>query len=314
MFRRLAVLIGTVLTALMAVGMASALVNSNAGLPAGSSSEPVAATSAEVATADAIIYEVADAGTVSVTSDGLALEIASIEPAEGWSGEIEGPSGREVEAQFSDGDRQIHFRAEIDGGQIEAKVEANDDTANVGDDSVGDDQSVGDDSVGDDSVGDDSVGDDRSGSDDTSADDHKSGDDRSGSDDTSADDDKSGSDDGSSSDDRSGHHDDDGVTTTTMPPTTMAPTTTMPPTSSTTMPSATSTVTYDAGDGGTVTITSDGSTLTLVGTGPSAGWSPEVEAASGREIDVDFRNGDRRIRFSAELEDGQARIKVREDS
>jgi hypothetical protein len=283
-----------VLTALMAVGMASALVNSNAGLPAGSSSEPVAATSAEVATADAIIYEVADAGTVSVTSDGLALEIASIEPAEGWSGEIEGPSGREVEAQFSDGDRQIHFKAEIDGGQVEAKVEANDDTAKVGDGSVGDDQSVGDDSVGDDSVGDDSVGDDRSGSDDTSADDHKSGDDKSGSDDTSADDDKSGSDDGSSSDDRSGHHDDDGVTTT------MAPTT--------------STVTYDAGDGGTVTITFDGTTLTLVGTGPSAGWSPEVEAASGREIDVDFRNGDRRIRFSAELEDGQVRIKVREDS
>ncbi|MGA9596131.1 MAG: hypothetical protein WBV06_08245, partial [Acidimicrobiia bacterium] len=309
MFRRLAVLIGTVLTALMAVGMASALVNSNAGLPVGSSSEPVAATSAEVATADAIIYEVADAGTVSVTSNGLALEIASIEPAEGWSGEIEGPSGREVEAQFSDGDRQIHFKAEIDGGQIEAKVEANDDTAKVGDDSVGDD----------------SVGDDRSGSDDTSADDHKSGDhksgsddqsvsddsvgddsvndNRSGSDDTSADDDKSGSDDGSSSDDRSGHHDDNGVTTT------MAPTTTVPPTSSTTMPPATSTVTYDAGDGGTVTITFDGTTLTLVGTGPSAGWSPEVEAASGREIDVDFRNGDRRIRFSAELEDGQVRIK-----
>jgi hypothetical protein len=90
-------------------------------------------------------------------------------------------------------------------------------------------------------------------------------------------------------------------------------TTTAPPaTSTTTPPAGDTTVTYDAGEGGTVTITSNGSTLTIVSVNPAAGWAPEVEVASGREVEVDFRNGSRRIQFDAELEDGRVRIRVRE--
>ena len=71
-------------------------------------------------------------------------------------------------------------------------------------------------------------------------------------------------------------------------------------------------VTYQAGDGGTVTIASDGAILTIVSVDPADDWTTEIEVSAGREVEVDFRNGIRRIQFNAELEDGEVRIRVRD--
>ncbi|MDH5373456.1 MAG: hypothetical protein OEX97_10980 [Acidimicrobiia bacterium] len=73
-------------------------------------------------------------------------------------------------------------------------------------------------------------------------------------------------------------------------------------------------MTYTAGDGGTVTVASNGSSLTIVSVNAAAGWSYEVEVAAGLEVEADFRNGTRRIQFNAQLEDGEVRIRVRSDN
>jgi hypothetical protein len=62
--------------------------------------------------------------------------------------------------------------------------------------------------------------------------------------------------------------------------------------------------------GGTVSYTVD-ATLAVVNTVPASGWSTEVEQASGRELEVDFRSGTRRVQVNIELEDGQVRERVR---
>ena len=114
------------------------------------------------------------------------------------------------------------------------------------------------------------------------------------------------------------------ATSTTMPETS----TTMPETStSTTMPETSTTVAststtipagdelvFEAGDAGTVTIGSDGTSLTVVAVAPAAGWNFEVETPMGREVEVDFRDGTRKIKFDAELEDGEIRVRVREEA
>ena len=72
----------------------------------------------------------------------------------------------------------------------------------------------------------------------------------------------------------------------------------------------------DAAGTGAVTYTLSGSTLTLADTTPAAGWAVEVEQAAGREIEVDFRSGTRRVQVNVEFEDGQVRerVRVRDDA
>jgi hypothetical protein len=264
--KRLAVLIGTILAVLMAVGVGSAVVNANAG--ATTEAGPAESLSSTVATeASTVVYEASDAGTVTVASNGSSLEITDIAPADGWVAEIEVATGREVEADFRSGDRRIQFNAELEDGQIDARIR----------------ESVDGDNSGSDNSGSDNSGSDNSGSDNSG---------RGNSDDHPDDDDNSG---------RSG--DDHRGTTTTMPGST-----------TTRAPAGSGTTAHQAGDGGTVTITLNGSTLTIVSVNPSAGWAHEIEVATGREVEVDFRNGDRRIQFDAEFEDGDVRIRVREKS
>jgi hypothetical protein len=366
MFKRITVLIGTVLAVLMAVGIGSAIVNPSTTDSAGASAATLS-TSPRVtveASGDTVVYEAGDAGIVTVTSDGSALAITSIDPADGWVAEVEVAAGRQVEASFRDGTRRIKFDAELEDGQVNARVSESsneserDDSRDPGDD----DGSQEDDSRGGDSLG----GDDNStpttnpsGSTSTTTTTSPSTDtgstatyraDNAGSVTITSNgssltivsvsptagwtyeievasgrevevDFRNGSrriqfdaelEDGrvdirvrESIDDNGGST----TTTTTMPTTT----TTVPPTTSTTTPpTGDTTVTYDAGEGGTVTIASNGSTLTIVSVNPAAGWAPEVEIVTGREVEVDFRNDSRRIQFDAELEDGQVRIRVRE--
>jgi hypothetical protein len=63
--------------------------------------------------------------------------------------------------------------------------------------------------------------------------------------------------------------------------------------------------------GGTVAYNSNGSTLTLVSAMPANGWRVEVEQRTGREIELDFRSGSRRVQVNVEIEDGQVRERVR---
>ncbi len=78
-----------------------------------------------------------------------------------------------------------------------------------------------------------------------------------------------------------------------------------------TVSAATDAVTYEAGVAGTVTITNDGSQLTITAVDAAEGWSHEIELQVGREVEMDFRKGGDRVQFNAELEDGEVRVRVR---
>jgi hypothetical protein len=67
----------------------------------------------------------------------------------------------------------------------------------------------------------------------------------------------------------------------------------------------------DAVGAGTVTFRRSGTQLTLVSAVPAHGWRVEVEQAAGVELEVDFRQGTRRVQVNLELEDGAVRERVR---
>jgi hypothetical protein len=69
--------------------------------------------------------------------------------------------------------------------------------------------------------------------------------------------------------------------------------------------------TIDAAGAGTVIYAVEGGSLRLVSATPASGWRVEVEQASGPEIELDFRSGTQRVQVNVELEDGQARERVR---
>jgi len=70
--------------------------------------------------------------------------------------------------------------------------------------------------------------------------------------------------------------------------------------------------TYVVGEAGSVTVNFDGSSLNLVSADANDPWTAFGEQTSGREIEVEFSNGNREIKFNAELEDGGIRIRVRD--
>ena len=67
-----------------------------------------------------------------------------------------------------------------------------------------------------------------------------------------------------------------------------------------------------AGDAGTVTLSTAGGRLTVTAVAPNAGWTVDTERSAGREVEVTFRNGTRRIEFKAELADGRVQTRVRD--
>ena len=66
-------------------------------------------------------------------------------------------------------------------------------------------------------------------------------------------------------------------------------------------------------DAGSIVVRRDGSSLAITSTHPNPGWVVEVEVGTGREVEGDFRNGGRRVKFNFELEDGVVRIRVESD-
>ena len=63
-------------------------------------------------------------------------------------------------------------------------------------------------------------------------------------------------------------------------------------------------------DAGSVLLARNGGTLTIVSTESNPGWAVEVEVATGREVEGDFRNGGLRVKFNFELEDGVVRTEI----
>lgn len=73
---------------------------------------------------------------------------------------------------------------------------------------------------------------------------------------------------------------------------------------------AETTTNYPAADAGTVTLRHDGSDLALVSVTPSAGWSHEVERASGGKVRIIFSGVRNRVQFEADLSGGLVRTRV----
>jgi hypothetical protein len=65
---------------------------------------------------------------------------------------------------------------------------------------------------------------------------------------------------------------------------------------------------------GAVLLRRNGGTLTIVSTESNPGWTVEVEVATGREVEGDFRNGGLRVKFNFELEDGVIRTEIETES
>lgn len=86
------------------------------------------------------------------------------------------------------------------------------------------------------------------------------------------------------------------------------------PTGPTTPPASVRSI--DAAGAGTVLVAVEGGSLRLVAATPTSGWRVEVEQAAGREVEVDFRSGSKRVQVNVELEDGQVRerVRVRDDA
>ena len=63
-------------------------------------------------------------------------------------------------------------------------------------------------------------------------------------------------------------------------------------------------------DAGAVLLRRSGGSLSIVSTESNPGWVVEVEVATGREVEGDFRNGSRRVKFNFELEDGVVRVRI----
>ena len=76
-------------------------------------------------------------------------------------------------------------------------------------------------------------------------------------------------------------------------------------------PPGASTATVDAAGAGAVVYARAGNVLVVVRAAPAAGWTVDVEQGSGREIEVDFRSGTRRVQVNVEIEDGAVRERVR---
>ena len=85
------------------------------------------------------------------------------------------------------------------------------------------------------------------------------------------------------------------------------------PTTSVSVTSAAFVETYAVGGAESVTIGSDGTTLTVLAVDPADGWSGEIERSAGHEVEVDFRDGTVRMRFDAQFEDGEVRIRIERD-
>lgn len=163
----------TTLTVTAAAAILLAAAGAMVAITSNSSSADDATTATASATAPAGPYTYAadDAGTVTVDDEDGVLTFASIKPAAGWVSKVEVPRGRQIEVTFTNGDRIVDFKAELENGHVHSHVR--EDTSSDRADGPSSDDRRGDDDYCDDRSSSDRSGDDRSGDD-------RSSDDRSG--------------------------------------------------------------------------------------------------------------------------------------
>jgi hypothetical protein len=53
--------------------------------------------------------------------------VLAVDPADGWSGEIERSAGHEVEVDFRDGTVRMRFDAQFEDGEVRIRIERDDD-------------------------------------------------------------------------------------------------------------------------------------------------------------------------------------------
>ncbi|HJQ95784.1 MAG TPA: hypothetical protein VJ935_08785 [Acidimicrobiia bacterium] len=68
--------------------------------------------------------------------------------------------------------------------------------------------------------------------------------------------------------------------------------------------------TFAIGNAGAVLLGRTAGSLRIIAATPNAGWASEVEIASGREVEGDFRSGGLRVKYNFELEDGTVRVRI----
>lgn len=67
---------------------------------------------------------------------------------------------------------------------------------------------------------------------------------------------------------------------------------------------------YQVGPGGTVIVQIVGGQLVLVDAVAAPGWTLEVDKADGREVKVEFENGESDVKFEAKIDKGELRVRV----
>jgi len=80
-----------------------------------------------------------------------------------------------------------------------------------------------------------------------------------------------------------------------------------------TVPITTEPRAYDVHGAGSVTVQLVAGELVLVDAGAASGWTIEVDKSDGRDIRVEFENGDSDARFEAKVRDGEVRVEIRRD-
>jgi hypothetical protein len=73
------------------------------------------------------VFEVEEAGSVTLRRDGGRLELVSVDPASGWDYEVTDQDDDEVEIDFLRDARKVYeFKAELDDGRIEIEIDRED--------------------------------------------------------------------------------------------------------------------------------------------------------------------------------------------
>ena len=80
-----------------------------------------------------------------------------------------------------------------------------------------------------------------------------------------------------------------------------------------TVPITTEPQIYDVHGAGSVTVQLVAGNLLLVDAGAVTGWSLEVDKDDGRDIRVEFENGDSDASFEAKIRDGEVRVEIIRD-
>jgi hypothetical protein len=87
----------------------------------------VAGTDAEAGAGGEEIFEVEEAGAVTLRRDGDRLTIVSVDPAAGWTHVVSEEEPTEIEVDFlRDGRKVYEFEAELEGDRIVTKVDRDD--------------------------------------------------------------------------------------------------------------------------------------------------------------------------------------------